>query len=357
MSTSFTINDQWLGYDHPTYFIADIAANHDGNLQRAKDLIYLAAEAGADAAKFQHFEAGKIVSDFGFKALTEQKSHQANWEKSVFEVYEDASVPRSWTCELRDTCHDAGIHFFSAPYDFEAVALLDSAGVPAFKIGSGDITWVKMIERIALSGKPVFLATGASDISDVTRAMDILSKYDLPICLMQCNTNYTGTIENLRHVHLNVLKTYEIMWPNVMRGLSDHTPGHATVLGAVALGARVIEKHFTDDKDRVGPDHAFSMAPQDWREMVERTRELESALGSSRKFVAENENETFILQRRCLRVTKDLPVGTVLRAQDVSALRPAPAGAVMPYDDEFVLGHTLKNAKTAGEHLTLCDVE
>ncbi|MDH5523671.1 MAG: N-acetylneuraminate synthase family protein [Desulfobulbaceae bacterium] len=357
MNASFKIENKWVGGDHPTYFIADIAANHDGDLQRAKDLIHLAAEAGANAAKFQHFEACKIVSDFGFKDLKEQKSHQAKWDKSVFEVYENASVPRDWTSELRDTCNEAGIHFFSAPYDFDAVDLLDRVGVPAFKIGSGDITWTKMIGRIAQSGKPVLIATGASDISDVSRAMDVLSKYDNPLCLMQCNTNYTGTLENLRHVHLNVLKTYAIMWPDVVLGLSDHTPGHATVLGAVALGARVIEKHFTDDKNRVGPDHAFSMNTYDWREMVERTLELEASLGSTRKFVAENENETVVLQRRCLRATQDLPEGTILTTQHLEALRPAPAGAVMPYEDEFVLGRVLKHAKNAGEHLMLFDVE
>lgn len=357
MSIPFKISDTWVGDNYPTYFIADIAANHDGNLQRAKDLIYMAAEAGADAAKFQHFEAAKIVSDYGFKELKRQKSHQSKWKKSVFEVYEDATVPRDWTKELQQTCKDAGIHFFSAPYDFDAVDLLNQIGVPAHKIGSGDVTWTDMIKYIAASGKPVLIATGASDIADVTRSMDVLSDFDVPVCLMQCNTNYTGTLENLRHVHLNVLKTYSLLWPDTVLGLSDHTPGHATVLGAVALGARVIEKHFTDDKARIGPDHAFSMNPQDWREMVDRTRELEAALGSTRKFVAENESETVVLQRRCLRAVSDLSEGTKLTSQHLEALRPAPADAVFPYDEHRIIGRVLKHTKHAGEHLTIYDVE
>jgi len=357
MSKPFKVSDQWIGDNYPTYFIADIAANHDGDIQRAKDLIFLAAEAGADAVKFQHFQAAKIVSDYGFKDLKTQQSHQARWKKSVFEVYNDASLPREWTAELRDASNKAGVHFFSAPYDFEAVDLLDRVGVPAHKIGSGDVTWTAIIEKIAKSNKPVFLATGASNVEDVVRAMNVLESHDVPICLMQCNTNYTGNLENLRHIHLNVLKTYSLMWPDAVLGLSDHTPGHATVLGAVTLGARAIEKHFTDSKNNEGPDHAFSMDPRDWKEMVERTRELEASLGSTCKFVAANEKETVVLQRRCLRATKGLPAGTVLMSEHLTALVPAPVDAVMPYDLEKIIGRVLVREKQHGQHITFFDVE
>jgi sialic acid synthase SpsE len=357
MTKPFCIQGQNIGEHFPSYIVADIAANHDGDLQRAKDLICMAAEAGANAAKFQHFEAAKIVSDYGFNNLKERQSHQKKWQKSVFEVYENASVPSDWTIELRDTCQQVGIHFFSAPYDFDAVDLLDQLGVPAHKIGSGDITWTDILKRISASNKPILIATGASEMVDVIRAMDILTLAKQPVCLMQCNTNYTGTLENLRHIHLNVLKTYASMWPDVVLGLSDHTPGHSTVLGAVALGARVIEKHFTDDKTRVGPDHAFSLNPAEWREMVVRTRELEAALGSPRKFVADNEKETIVLQRRCLRATRDLSVGIVLQENDFEALRPAPTDAVMPYDADKICGRTVRQPKVAGEHFMLFDFD
>jgi sialic acid synthase SpsE len=174
---------------------------------------------------------------------------------------------------------------------------------------------------------------------------------------MQCNTNYTGSLENFKHIHLNVLKTYASMWPDIILGLSDHTPGHATVLGAIALGARIIEKHFTDDKLRVGPDHAFSMNLSEWREMMDRSRELEAALGSSQKFVADNELDTVVLQRRSLRATYDLKVGRVLSENDFEALRPAPLDAVMPFDANKIIGRTLKNDKLAGDFLTLFDFE
>ena len=356
MTASFKIGKREVGGLNPTYFIADIAANHDGSLEQAKALIYKAAEAGADAAKFQHFTAENIVSDKGFKALQTQQSHQKNWKKSVFEVYQSAALPRDWTQELQFACHEVGIDFFSAPYDFDAVALLNQYNVPAHKIGSGDITWSAILEKIAQADRPILLATGASAIEDVVRAMSILERGGQPICLMQCNTNYTGELSNFRHINLNVLKTYKMMWPDIVLGLSDHTPGHATVLGAVALGARVIEKHFTDDTSREGPDHAFSMDPSSWQQMVDRTRELEFALGSTRKFVAENDLETVVLQRRCIRAREDLKAGTTLTEENIEALRPAPAEAVMPYDLDKVLGRKLKVDKAKGEHFILHDV-
>ena len=214
-----------------------------------------------------------------------------------------------------------------------------------------------MLKHVSKLDKPIFIATGASNMNDVIRAMDIFSNIQESVCLMQCNTNYTAELENFKHIHLNVLKTFAEMWPNVVLGLSDHTPGHATVLGAVALGARAVEKHFTDDMGRIGPDHKFSMNPSDWSEMVQRTRELEAALGNSRKFVAENESETVILQRRCVRAKNDIEIGKVLDKNDVEVLRPSPANAIMPYDINKIIGRSLKKAKFAGEHLTFFDFD
>ena len=294
------IGDRFVGDGHPTYFIADISANHDGSLERAKYLIRLAKQAGADAAKFQNFRAAKIVSDYGFKTMGSQQSHQSKWKQSVFEVYRGASIPFEWTPELKGVCDEVGIDYFSTPYDFEASDMLDPY-VPAYKIGSGDITWPEALEYIARKNKPVLLATGASDIGDVQRAVHAILALNPNLVLMQCNTNYTASGENYKYINLNVLKTYAAMFPQLVLGLSDHTSGPTTVLGAVAIGARVIEKHFTDDCTREGPDHPFSMDPDTWNEMVVRTRELEYALGSPDKKVEDNEKETVVVQRRCLR--------------------------------------------------------
>jgi len=326
-----------LGHEHPTYFIADISANHDGDLGRAKALIHLAAEAGADAAKFQNFRAGKIVSDHGFRNLGGQLSHQARWKKSVFEVYQQASIPFEWTPTLKETCDQAGLHYFSSPYDFEAVDMLDPY-VPAHKIGSGDITWLEILRHIAGKNKPVLLATGASNLGEVQQAVEVILAINPKLVLMQCNTNYTASLENFDHIHLNVLRTYAVLYPGLVLGLSDHTRGHATVLGAVALGARAIEKHFTDNNRREGPDHPFSMDPGSWREMVDRTRELERALGSTEKRVAANERETVIVQRRCLRAARDIHAGERLDRAMMDVLRPAPGGAILPDEVDSVVG-------------------
>jgi len=355
-SKTFEINGRSVGLEHPTYFIADIAANHDGDLSRAKDLIYMAKEAGADAAKFQHFSAETIVSDIGFKALPTEKSHQATWKKTVFEVYQGASISLEWTSELKQTCDDAEITFFSSPYSFELVEHIDPY-VPAYKIGSGDITWIEMIEYIAAKGKPCILACGASSASDVDRAVSAALAINSHVALMQCNTNYTACLENFKYIQLNVLKTFMKMYPELILGLSDHTPGHATVLGAVALNARLIEKHFTDDISREGPDHHFAMDRRTWRDMVDRTRELETALGCGIKKIEENELDTVVVQRRCIRMAHNLKVGTVIQKSDFVLLRPCPADAIPPHKLNLLLGKTLRCTKAAGDHLKWTDLE
>lgn len=353
--STLEIQGRPVGDAHPTYFIADIAANHDGDLERAKALIHLAAEAGADAAKFQHFKAETIVSDYGFRTLGSRQSHQAKWKKSVFEVYKDASIDIGWTATLKETCDRAGIAFFTSPYDFDMVDHIDPY-VPAYKIGSGDITWIEMIEYIASRQKPYILATGASSLEDVERAVRAALAVNPALALLQCNTNYTAELENFKYVQLNVLKTYRKLFPGMVLGLSDHTPGHSTVLGAVALGARIVEKHFTDDTTRVGPDHAFSMDPRTWREMVDRTRELEMALGGETKAVEDNERETVVVQRRSLRLTRDIRQGEALARQDLIPLRPCPADGIPPHGLDDLVGRVLKHDLPAGMYLRWTDL-
>ena len=333
------IGNSIIGYDRPVYFVADIAANHDGDLDRAKMLIHIAKESGADAAKFQNFKAAKIVSDYGFKSMGGQQSHQSSWKKSVFQVYEDASVPDRWSSELKECCDKEGIEYFSAPYDFESIDWLDPF-INVYKIGSGDIDWIESLEKIAAKNKPVLLATGASDLADVQRAVNAITKINPELVLMQCNTNYTADPENFKHIHLRVLETYHQIWPNLILGLSDHTAGHATVLGAVALGARVMEKHFTDDNNRVGPDHKFAMNPKSWEEMVVNTRLLEKALGSTEKFIAGNEQDTCVIQRRCLRAARDIKAGEKMTRDMIDVLRPAVKGAILPPEINNVVGTT-----------------
>jgi len=347
---SFKFGERKIGLNEPTYFISDIGANHDGDIERAKDLIYKCAEAGADAAKFQNFKADKIVSKYGFENLKGKFGHQSMWGKSVYDVYKDASVSLDWTLVLKYTCDKASIDYFTSAYDFKSVDSVNTY-VDMYKIGSGDITWLEIIEYIAKKGKPVLIATGASNIEDVKRAMTVLQKINNKIVLMQCNTNYTGTRDNFKYINLNVLKSYKKLFSDVVLGLSDHTLGHATVLGAVALGARVIEKHFTDDNNREGPDHKFAMNPASWKGMVERTRELEDALGNGKKIIEENELETVIVQRRALRAKKDLDVDSMFERENIISLRPCPKDGIPPYEINEVLGKVAKVQITKGDYI------
>lgn len=346
----FQIGDRIVGLNEPTYFIADIASSHDGELSRAKELIWLAKEAGADCAKFQHFLARDIVSDEGFRSLDGQMAHQAAWKASVYEVFEKYQTPRDWTDDLVAECRKADIEFMTTPYDMAAIELVDRH-LKAYKIGSGDIGWTRFIEDVCARQKPVFLATGAADMDDVERAVEAALSRTRTLCLMQCNTNYTGSLENFANVNLNVLRAFALKYPGLPLGLSDHTPGHAAVLGAVTLGACAVEKHFTDDNNRDGPDHPFSMNPKSWRDMVDRTRELELALGDGVKRIEANEIESSVVQRRCLRLTRDIQAGDILTEAHLAALRPRPEGSVEPYEADLVLGQRVLQPLKKGDAL------
>tara|TARA_B100000795_G_C22787020_1_gene435101 strand:- start:45 stop:1118 length:1074 start_codon:yes stop_codon:yes gene_type:complete len=356
MSPIVNICNTNIGLGYPTYFIADVAANHDGDIERAKDLIYMCAESGANAAKFQNFQASTIVSDYGFKDMKVQTSHQSTWSKSVFDVYKDASIPLEWSSILKEVCDKVGIHYMTSPYDLGYINKL-SQYVCAWKLGSGDITWHEMIDKMSKDDKPLIIATGASDLEEVSMAIDVASKNSEDIILMQCNTNYTASIENFKYISLNVIKKYIQEFPNLVIGLSDHTHGHTTVLGAVTLGARAIEKHFTDDCNRAGPDHKFSMDPKSWKDMVYATRELESALGETEKKVMDNEKESIIVQRRSLRANESMKVGDVIKRECVEELRPCPKEGLPPYKINTILGKTLIKDINKGACITEDDIK
>jgi sialic acid synthase SpsE len=344
-----------IGEKYQTYFIADIGANHDGSLPRAKKLIELAKKSGADAAKFQHFSAKTIVSDYGFKQLNGVKTHQSKWKKSIFQVYQAASISKSWTKILYKHCRKIGIEFMTSPYAIDIVDEINPY-VNSIKIGSGDITWIDIIKKIASKNKVTILATGASDLKEVKLATKTILKKNKKLILMQCNTNYTGNSQNISYVNLNVLKTYKKLFPNLILGLSDHTSGHASVLGAVSFGARVIEKHFTDDNSRIGPDHSFAMNPYTWKMMVDETRNLERSLGDGKKKVEKNELSAMVVQRRSIRAIQNLKKGTILKENMLTYLRPCPNGSLSPIKKNKLINKRLIKDKKFHEIITLSDI-
>lgn len=337
-----------------TYFIADIAANHDGSLERAVKLIQLAAEAGADAAKFQNFKAETIVSNQGFAELGGKIAHQSNWKKDVVQVYREAAIPLEWTDTLKKNCEKYGLDYFTAPYDLDYIEYFKSK-TSITKIGSGDITWLESLKAISRTGNYVFLATGASSMDDVRNALDALKEAQKPIVLMQCNTNYTGDPENIKYLNLNVIKTYAQEFPDVITGLSDHTPGYLSVLIAVTLGAKVIEKHFTDDTSREGPDHGFSLDPKSWSEMVKMTRLLEDSLGDGIKRIELNEKDAAIVQRRALRYRVELKSGEKVQRNHIMAIRPCPKEGLSPFQADALIGKILKRNVTSDQLVQLDD--
>ena len=330
------IGNKTIGIGHPAYIIAEIGANFDGDINKAKSLIKAAQECGADCAKFQTFKSEEIVSDKGF-ALMELKGVHGTWGKTVGEVFKEVEFPREWHYELMEYCNNIGIDFSTAPYDIEAVDLCEKLDIPFIKIGSGEITWLEMIKYIASKNKPVFLATGdatLSEIDEAIRAFESTGNKDL--VLMQCITNYPSKIES---ANINVLKSYQNAF-DILTGYSDHSPGPVVALGSVALGAVVIEKHFTLDKSDKGPDHPHSMDINEFKIMVDHIRELELAMGTTRKFVVEEETETVIVQRRGLYAKRDIKAGETILLEDIDVLRPALG--ILPKYKDVIVGKTAK---------------
>lgn len=277
-----------VGPGYPVYFIADIGANHNGVLNRASDLIRLAAIAGANAVKFQHFKAETLASREGFASIGRPE---------LYEVYEKAETPLDWIPTLSGVCKQAGVDFLSTPYDEAAADALEPY-VHAYKVGSGDLVELGFLGYLARKGKPLIVSTGAATAHEVQCVAGILADEGVPHVLMQCNLNYDGSPDAYRHLNLKVLQTYAEALPKAVLGFSSHAPGSLDVLGAVALGAKVIEKHFTDNPERPGPDHHFALESADFQVMVDEVRQLELALGDGVKRVEENERDWRVIARR-----------------------------------------------------------
>jgi sialic acid synthase SpsE len=314
-----SIGSRRVGEGQPAYVIAEIGANFDRDLDKAKRLVEAAKESGADCAKFQSFLADRIVSAQGFARMNLHGVH-GSWGRPVNEVFRDAEFPREWHHEIAAYCRRVGIDFSTSPYDTDAVDLCEALDVPFIKIGSGEITWLEMLTYIAQKKRPMILGTGDATISEIDEAIrTIEATGNNQLILLQCITNYPSKTES---ANINVLKSYQSAF-DILTGYSDHSPGIVVALGAIALGAVVIEKHFTLSKLDKGPDHPHSMEAPQFARMVTAIRELELALGSTRKLVVDEESETVFVQRRSLYARRRIPAGKVIEEIDIEVLRPA----------------------------------
>lgn len=348
-----TINGKIIGKGQPVYIIAEIGSNFDGSLERVKLLAKLAKDAGADALKIQNFLASKLVSEKGFSGL--KISHQATWEKSVTQTYKDAEFPREGLREIADYCQKIGIDFLSAPYDTEAVDLLDEVGVPAFKFGAGEIDNIEFLEYAAKKGKPMIVSCGACTLEDIRRAVETIKNAgNDQIILLQCITSYPSPISDANLCAMVTIKNtfdYEV-------GYSDHTTGKAgggddpldgiTVpLASVALGGVVIEKHFTDDISRKGNDHSFALDIATFTKMVYAVRALEKAMGDGQKKIENAEKETVVIQRRGIYAKHDIEAGEIISKEKIEFLRPALF--LRPPQANSILGKKAKYKIQAGD--------
>lgn len=302
-----------LGAGHPAYLIAEIGSNHDGDLSRAKKLLHLAKDAGADAAKFQSFTAEGLINRLS-------KQGDRWFQDPAWDILKSLSLPNEWHRELANEAKKAGIDFLSTPFGLERLELLLELDIPAIKIASGDLTYQDLLIKAAASGKPIFLSTGHATLGEVEKSVHMLERAGCrKLVLLQCASLYPSSCED---ANIRGMQAMQAAF-RINVGYSDHSPGEVVPLGAVALGACVIEKHFTDDCSRQGPDHSFALDPEAFAEMARKIRQLEAAIAWSPKCYREAEASERIMARRAFYAAKKIPRGTALTEDYVKCVRHA----------------------------------
>jgi sialic acid synthase SpsE len=339
------IGERQIGDGAPCYIVAEIGANHNRDLDIAHELIDRSAEAGADAVKFQTYSGDRIYS----RKTPRFQYLKGTSDKTPAELLEEISLPREWQAPLAEYAAQRGVHFFSAPFDHEAVAELNEIGVPALKIASFEIVDLPLIRRAAATGRPLLISTGMATLGEVEDAVRAAEEAGAPgVGLMQCTSVYPAPAER---ANLRAMATMREAF-GVPVGLSDHTEGLSVPIAAAALGAAFIEKHVTLDRTMRGPDHAFALEPDPMRAMVEGIREAQAALGDGRKSGPgpEESLEMYQLARRSLIVTRDLAAGTMLEPDMLTVKRPG--WGIRPKELDRVLGRPLRMDVEADEILT-----
>ena len=341
----FAIAGRLVGRGHPTYVIAEIGANHNRDLGVARELIDVAAAAGADAVKFQTYSGSRIYSKktpaFAYLAPIT--------DKSPAELLEEISLPREWQPLLAEHARERGVHFFSSPFDHEAVRELDELDVPVLKIASFEIVDLPLIRVAAATGRPLLISTGMTVLGEIEDALRAAAEAGgTAVGLMQCTSVYPAPVER---INLRAMETMRAAF-GVPVGLSDHSTGIAVPVAAAALGAAFLEKHVTLDRTMTGPDHPFAIEPAELEAMVRGIREAEAALGDGRKDgpSPEESEEMYTLGRRSLIAARELPAGTVLEPEMITVKRPG--FGIRPKDLDLVIGRTLRVDVEEDEILT-----
>ena len=336
-----TISDRKVGLNNPCFVIAEIGSNHNNDWQLAIKHIDEAANAGADAVKFQTFNASNHVSSFA-------KTSCDNKTVSVQEILKNLELDREWHKPLYDHCKKKGIIFLSSPCDFEAVNQLEYVGVGAHKISSFDIPDLELVRHIARTGKPVIMSTGMANWMEIQRAVDECRNVgNNKIILLQCTSLYPAPV-NLSNLHaMNSMRSAF----NVLTGYSDHTEGDVVACASVAMGACLIEKHFTLDRSLPGPDHHFAIEPNELKEMINRIRIIESALGDGeKKGPREEEIDVAIRSKRSIHASVDISSGSIISSDMLLIKRPG--FGVSPHLKSRVVGRKANRNIVADEWIS-----
>ena len=340
----------------PVFIIAEAGVNHNGDLQLAKELIDIAADAGVDAVKFQTYISEKVMTRYVGKAR--YQADNTGCGGSHLEMSKKLELSFQDFTLLKKYCDNAGILFLSTPFDFPSVDFLEPM-VPLYKIPSGEITNMPMIEHIARKNKPIIMSTGMSNLEEVERAVKLIQarqKVDAeadfpPLTLLHCTSNYPTVFSD---ANLKAIQTLSHHF-SLPSGYSDHTPGIEAAIAAVALGATVIEKHFTVSRELPGPDHKASIEPAELRRMAQAIRNVEAALGSGEKVMTDSEREIREIARRSLAAGTDLKAGTVLSRDHVEIKRPGTG--ISPVDIDQAIGKRLLHDVREDEVITWDDLE
>lgn len=304
-----------MGGGEPCFIVGEAGSNHDRNLGQAKRLIEVAASAECDAVKFQTFKADLIVAKV--KEKPEYLDSLTAAGETMYEIFQKLELPGEWHAELRDHARSHGLVFFSTPFDEASADLLDSLGVPCFKIASFELNHLPLLEHVARKKKPMILSTGMADLSDIEDALVSIYRHHHEVVLLHCTSSYPAPI---REANLRAIPTMRAAF-HVPIGYSDHTQGWTADIAAVSLGACLVEKHFTLDKALPGPDHPFSLNPDELKQMVRGIRDAEAALGSGRKHRSPPEEELHRLARRRIFAIVKIPKGTTIRMDMLAMLR------------------------------------
>ncbi len=310
------IGNKWIGKNHPTFVIAEAGSNHNRDLDQAKKLIEIAAESEADAVKFQTYTAETLYSK---KTVTPNYLEGKMEQKSVWHLIKDIELPREWQGELADFSRSHGLIFLSTPFDYQAIKELEDLKMLAYKIASFEIVDLPFIKEIAKTKKPIILSTGMASMGDIEDAIDVIRESGSnDIALLHCAINYPPPIDDL---NLRVIKTLAKAF-QVPIGFSDHSMSTYLPSVCVALGACIIEKHYTLSRSLKGPDHEFALEPDELKLMIRNIRETETALGSSIKKLAESEKNLYKLARRSIIAANKICRGEIIKKSDLIIKRP-----------------------------------